>query len=78
VNAATGVCRPYKATNPDMFLKRALVTLILLPVGLAVIAWGGWLYYGLIALILGIAAYEYVKLFQVGGLQPAGVFVVGP
>jgi phosphatidate cytidylyltransferase len=77
VNAATGVCRPYKATNPDMFLKRALVTLILLPVGLAVIAWGGWLYYGLIALILGIAAYEYVKLFQVGGLQPAGVFVIG-
>jgi len=60
-----------------MFLKRAAVTLVLLPVGLAVIAWGGWLYYGLIAIILGIAAYEYVKLFQAGGLQPAGIFVIG-
>jgi phosphatidate cytidylyltransferase len=60
-----------------MFLKRAVVTLVLLPVGLAVIAWGGWLYYGLIALILGLAAYEYVKLFQAGGLQPAGILVIG-
>ncbi len=60
-----------------MFLKRAAVTLVLLPVGIAVIAWGGWLYYGLIAIVLGLAAYEYVKLFQAGGLQPAGIFVVG-
>jgi phosphatidate cytidylyltransferase len=60
-----------------MFLKRAAVTLILLPIGLAVIAWGGWLYYGLIALILGLAAYEYVKLFRAGSLQPAGIFVIG-
>ena len=59
-----------------MFLKRTAVTLILLPVGLAVIAWGGWLYYGLIAIILAIAAYEYVKLFQAGGLQPAGKLVI--
>jgi phosphatidate cytidylyltransferase len=59
-----------------MFLKRTAVTLILLPVGLAVIAWGGWLYYGLITLILGLAAYEYVKLFQAGGIQPAGIFVI--
>jgi len=71
-----GVCRPYRAANPDMFLKRAAVTLILLPIGLAVIAWGGWLYYGLIVLILGLAAYEYGKLFQAGGLQPAGVFII--
>jgi phosphatidate cytidylyltransferase len=60
-----------------MFLKRTVVTLILLPLGLAVIAWGGWLYYGLIALILGLAAFEYVRLFQAGGLNPAGIFVIG-
>jgi phosphatidate cytidylyltransferase len=59
-----------------MFLKRTAVTLILLPVGIAIIAWGGWLYYGLITLILGMAAYEYVRLFQAGGLRPAGVFVI--
>jgi phosphatidate cytidylyltransferase len=72
-----GVFRPYQAAKPDMFLKRTAVTLVLLPVGLAVIAWGGWLYYGLITLVLGIAAYEYVKLFQAGGLQPTAIFVVG-
>ena len=77
MNAATGVYHPYRAANPDMFLKRTAVTLVLLPVGLAVIAWGGWLYYGLITLILGLAAYEYVKLFQAGGLKPAGILLVG-
>ena len=58
-----------------MFLKRTAVTLVLLPLGIAVIALGGWLYYGLIAIILGIAAYEYVKLFEAGGLQPARLLV---
>jgi phosphatidate cytidylyltransferase len=59
-----------------MFFKRAAVTLILLPIGLFVIFRGGWIYYGLIAVILGLAAYEYVRLFQAGGLKPAGVLVV--
>ncbi len=59
-----------------MFLKRIAVTLVLLPVGLVVIALGGWLFYVLIALMLALAAYEYVKLFQAGGVQPAAIFVV--
>jgi phosphatidate cytidylyltransferase len=59
-----------------MFLKRTAVTLVLLPLGLVVIALGGWLFYALVALILALAAYEYVKLFQAGGSQPAAIFVV--
>ena len=35
-----GVSHPYKAANPDMLLKRTLVTLVLLPIGIAVIALG--------------------------------------
>lgn len=59
-----------------MFLKRALVTLILLPVGLAVIGIGGWAYVGLVALILALAAWEYARLFHAGGLSPATLLLV--
>lgn len=59
-----------------MLVKRLVVAIILLPVGLAVIAFGGWLYVAFIALILGLAAWEYVQLFRAGGLRPAGVLVL--
>jgi len=62
--------------KPDMFLKRTVVTLILLPIGLALIAWGGWVYYGFITLILSLAAFEYIKLFQAGGFRPAKVLAI--
>lgn len=60
-----------------MFLKRTLVVLVLLPVGLTVIVWGGLAYACLVTLLLGLAALEYVNLFRAGGLQPAGFLVVG-
>jgi phosphatidate cytidylyltransferase len=63
-----------KQANPDTLLKRTLVVLVLLPVGLVAIYFGGWFYSLLIALILGIAVYEYATLFQTAGFQPA-VFV---
>jgi len=58
-------------------VKRTLVSLILLPVGLIFIKLGGIYYVGLILLILGLAAWEYVNLFRVAGHQPAGEVVVG-
>jgi phosphatidate cytidylyltransferase len=60
-----------------MLLKRAVVSLVLLPIGLAAIVFGGLVYAGFIALVLGLASWEYVKLFRAGGLEPAGVLVVG-
>ena len=63
-----------KQANPDTLLKRTLVVLVLLPVGLVAIYFGGWFYSLLIALILGIAVDEYATLFQTAGFQPA-VFV---
>ena len=59
-----------------MLLKRVLVVAILLPIGLVFIWLGGWAYTVMVALILSLAAWEFVKLFRTGGLQPAGVLVI--
>ena len=60
-----------------MLVKRLLVTIILLPVGMAAILAGGWYLTALVAIFMCLAAWEYVELFRAGGLQPAGVLVIG-
>jgi len=60
-----------------MLVKRLLVTIILLPVGMALIVVGGIPYTILIAVILGLAAWEYSRLLHVGGLMPASILVAG-
>jgi len=59
-----------------MLVERVLVTIVLLPIGLLAITVGGIPYLLLIALVLVLAAWEYVKLFRAGGYQPAGVLVL--
>lgn len=59
-----------------MLLQRVIVAAILLPVGIAVIFLGGVWFAAAIALILGLAGWEWAQLFRHGGLQPAGVLVV--
>jgi phosphatidate cytidylyltransferase len=59
-----------------MFMKRVLVTLILLPIGLALIVIGGWAFAGLVAVILALAAWEFARLFHAGDFVPATVLVV--
>ena len=59
-----------------MLAKRVLVVVILLPIGLALIYLGGWAYTGMVALILGLAAWEYARLFRAGGYQPATYLIV--
>lgn len=59
-----------------MFLKRTLVALVLLPIGLLVIVLGGEIYAGLICLILGLAAYEFSNLFRIDGLRPATILAI--
>jgi len=58
-------------------LKRTLVALILLPIGLAFIWLGGWAFAALVILILGLAGWEYCQVFNTGGLKPATIIVVG-
>jgi phosphatidate cytidylyltransferase len=59
-----------------MLVKRVLVAASLLPFGIAAILLGGWVYVGVIALILGLAAWEYGNLFRTGGYQPAGFLII--
>ncbi len=60
-----------------MLVKRLLVTIILLPIGLAAILVGGWYLTALIAIFMGVATWEYANLFRAGGLQPAGLLAIG-
>jgi phosphatidate cytidylyltransferase len=60
-----------------MLLKRVLVVIVLLPIGLAAIIAGGWYLTALVAVFMGLAAWEYVTLFHSAGLQPSGILVVG-
>jgi phosphatidate cytidylyltransferase len=60
-----------------MLGKRILVTVILLPIGLVAILLGGWYLTALVALFMGLAAWEYGNLFRTGGLKPAIALVVG-
>lgn len=66
-----------KAANPEAFIKRVQVALILLPVGLAVNYLGGWYYSLVIAVVISLAAYEFSTLFQASGLRPAIALTVG-
>jgi len=54
-----------------MLAKRVLVVAILLPAGLLIIFLGGWVFAGFVALVLGLAAWEFGQLFRLSGFQPA-------
>jgi phosphatidate cytidylyltransferase len=60
-----------------MLLKRVLVAFVLLPFGIAAIIAGGWYLTTLVAIFMGLAAWEYVTLFRAGGLEPAVVLIIG-
>lgn len=61
-----------------MLKQRLLVTVVLLPVGIAVIHIGGWVYAAFIATLLGLAAWEFGGLFRADGFQASsGLIVAG-
>jgi len=57
--------------------QRLIAAIILIPIGIAAIYYGGIVFIILITTILMLAAREYVQLFQAGGTQPSSVLVVG-
>ena len=59
-----------------MLFQRVFVAVILLPIGLYAIHLGGWPYALVIALLIGLAAWEYARLFRAGGWEPSGVLTV--
>ena len=60
-----------------MLRQRVLVAVIVLPIGLVLIYFGGWAFATMIALILGLAAWEYARIFKAGSFQPADLLVIG-
>ena len=69
--------KPQKTINLEDLIKRVRVALVLIPVGLAANILGGWVYCLLVALKIGVAAYEYALLYKASGLRPAVVLSVG-
>lgn len=59
-----------------MLGKRILVVAVMLPVGLAAIILGDLWYFAAIALILGLAAPEFSRLFETGGYHPVGFLII--
>jgi phosphatidate cytidylyltransferase len=53
-----------------MLLTRVLSALVLAPVAIFSIVVGGWALMGMLAIVLGIAAIEYVRLMRDGGFRP--------
>jgi len=65
-----------------MLSKRVLAALALAAIGLPAMIFGGLFYFGLITLLLGIATWEYGKIFRISGfnasmpLMVAGVVLI--
>lgn len=60
-----------------MLLQRVLFTVVALPLGIAAVMAGGWIYATVVALILARAAWEYATLFRAGGGQPSRLMLTG-
>jgi phosphatidate cytidylyltransferase len=51
--------------------RRLSVVIVLIPLGVAVIAAGGWIYTLVVVGVLGVAAWEYWRMFVQGGYKPS-------
>lgn len=60
-----------------MLARRLLVAIVLVPIGIALISFGGIPYVLFIMVTLGIAAWEYCQLFKKSGFAPSSVMVIG-
>ncbi len=60
-----------------MLVQRLIVTIIIVPLALVIIYFGGWIYQGTIIVLLALAAWEYLKLLRKVNLEPASWIVLG-
>jgi phosphatidate cytidylyltransferase len=60
-----------------MLIKRILAALALAAIGIPAMIMGGLFYFALITLLLGIATWEYGKIFHTAGYNPSTPLLVG-
>lgn len=60
-----------------MLKQRIIVAIFLIPIGFAIIACGGLVYSLFIVAILGLAAWEFARLFSFADYKPASYLVIG-
>jgi phosphatidate cytidylyltransferase len=59
-----------------MFRQRLIVSLTLTPLAFWLIYVGGFPFFAVITVLLGIAGWEFANLFRAGGFRPAGFLIV--
>jgi len=60
-----------------MFSQRIIVAILIIPITIGAVYAGGWVFLALVLAILGIAAWEYWRMFQKGGFCPSRAIVIG-
>ncbi len=60
-----------------MLKERLLVLIPLIPAAVALVMAGGWLFTTAVAIVLGIAGWEYWRMFTRGGYRPSAVILIG-
>jgi phosphatidate cytidylyltransferase len=60
-----------------MIVKRILGIVVLAAIGLPAVYFGGLYFYSLVVLILGVAAWEYWRMFRIAGFHASAPIVVG-
>lgn len=59
-----------------MLRQRTILTLIFLPVIVAVMIMGGWLFAAGVCLVLALASFEYAEMYTREGLRPSRVLIL--
>jgi phosphatidate cytidylyltransferase len=60
-----------------MLRERLIVSILMVPAVVGVVALGGWIYAIAIAVVLVVAAWEFWRMFQKGGYIPSKIFLIG-
>ncbi len=59
-----------------MLAQRLIVTILLVPAGVFIIAQGGWALAALVIGVLGYGAWEYWRIFTQGGFRPSAPLII--
>ncbi len=59
-----------------MLAQRLIVAILLIPIGVFVVATGGWVMAAVVMAVLGYGAWEYWRIFTQGGYHPSAPLII--